>query len=267
MPASDLTNLASVKAWLGLTTTANDPQISALVTSVSRAIYSALQRPNILPTAYSEVLNGNDSDQLALRNWPVISVSSVVMGLTAIQASTAYGAYGWALEDVDPSPPSRPSLLYFRRGRFWRAPQNVAISYVAGYQVAETQTVAGAALTAQQPYGAWASDRGVVYASTGVALSAVAASPAQGQYAVNASTGGYVFNTADNGQSVTLSYGFIPADLAQAAIEWAAFRFSAQSRIGVRSKSIGGQETVSFDTGSMPDFVKATIQPYKRVSI
>ena len=52
---------------------------------------------------------------------------------------------------------------------------------------------------------------------------------------------------ADAGAAVSLSYGYVPQDLAQAALELAAERFRAAEHIGVRSKSLGGQETIAFD--------------------
>ena len=39
----------------------------------------------------------------------------------------------------------------------------------------------------------------------------------------------------------------VPQDLAQAALELAAERFRAAEHIGVRSKSLGGQETIAYD--------------------
>ena len=39
----------------------------------------------------------------------------------------------------------------------------------------------------------------------------------------------------------------MPQDLAQAATELAAERFRAAERIGLRSKSLGGQETIAYD--------------------
>jgi hypothetical protein len=50
-------------------------------------------------------------------------------------------------------------------------------------------------------------DQGVTYASSGFPLIAVASAPAQGQYSVN-SGGVYTFSTADQGQSVLISYTY-----------------------------------------------------------
>lgn len=272
MPTSDLTTFSAVNAWLGGSGSSSDAQIEGLISSISRAIYAKLQRPNILPMAYTETRDGTGGDRLLLKAWPVISFASLYLdGALVAQApalpAQPYASYGvgWVLESVDPAPPGRPQNLYLRHGRFHRAVQNVAVNYTAGYQVSETQTIESGTLTALQPYGAWATDQGVVYASSGAALTAVASSPAQGQYTID--DGVYGFNSSDNASPVTLSYGYLPSDLAQACIEWVALRFKSQSFIGVRSQSLGGQETISYDIGPMPGFVMTAIQPYKRVAM
>lgn len=275
MAASDLTNLSSVKGWLdpgGATLGgSSDAQLNALITSMSRAIYSKLQRPNILPMAYSETLNGNGASSLMLKSWPVVSFASLYVDGTLISPAPAlpqqpFASYGmgWVLEAVDPAPPGRPQSLFMRGGGFRRGLQNIAVSYTAGYQVSETQTVPSGALTTQQPYGDWASDQGVVYASTGVALTVTTGTPAQGQYKVT-SEGIYNFNSTDNGAAVIISYGFIPADLAQATIEWIALRFVSQKNIGVKSQGLAGQETITYDVSAVPQFVMTAIQPFKRI--
>ena len=103
----------------------------------------------------------------------------------------------------------------------------------------------------------------MTYTTTGAPLTAVSASPAAGQYSVSA--GVYSFSAADAGQSVSISYGYVPQDIAQAALELAAERFRAAERIGLKSKSIGGQETIAYDTSAMSAPIQAMLQPYKRV--
>jgi len=56
--------------------------------------------------------------------------------------------------------------------------------------------------------GQYKQDWGVRYSANGVPLVRVASSPAQGQYAVNTSTGVYTFASADSGASVLISYTF-----------------------------------------------------------
>ena len=87
--------------------------------------------------------------------------------------------------------------------------------------------------------------------------------PTVGQYAVN--SGVYIFSASDNNKTVGISYGYIPSDLAQAALEWLSYRWSSKDRIGQSSKSLGGQETVSFTNEDVPVFVKQLLKNFMRV--
>jgi hypothetical protein len=106
---------------------------------------------------------------------------------------------------------------------------------------------------------------GVVYAGSGAALSAVSSAPTTGQYCV--AGGAYTFSVGDAGAAVAISYGYVPQDVAQAALELAAERFRAAERIGLRSKSLGGQETIAYDTSAISAPVMALLQPYRRVAV
>lgn len=57
-------------------------------------------------------------------------------------------------------------------------------------------------------------DLGVVYTSSGTALTKVVGAPASGQYSVNESTGVYTFNSAQQNTGVTITYRYVidPAD-------------------------------------------------------
>jgi hypothetical protein len=59
MSPFDLTNLAALKAWLGLPPAPgpNDATLSALVTAASRSIYAALSRPSLLPWTHQRYDN------------------------------------------------------------------------------------------------------------------------------------------------------------------------------------------------------------------
>ena len=78
--------------------------------------------------------------------------------------------------------------------------------------------------------------------------------------------GVYTFAPDAAGAAITLSYGYVPADIARAAIEWVADRYAARSRIGQSSKTLGGQETTTFIVKAMPDVVSRLLQPYRRVA-
>jgi uncharacterized membrane protein len=273
MSPYDLTNLAALKAWLGLPSAAgpNDQTLSALVTAASRSIYAALSRPSLLPQSYAETID-LETRRVTLRQWPVVQVMSVTWRGIAVppdQSADLEASVGYALEPGDGVPPGRPQALDLFGCQYGPGRQSLVVSYSAGYAVRnEAQTVPPAApfqLTALAPYGPWGSDLGVTYPATGAALTPVAASPGAGQYSVSA--GAYAFSAADAGQSVSITYGYVPQDIAQAALELAAERFRAAERIGLKSKSMGGQETIAYDMGAMSAPILSMLQPYKRVAL
>ena len=75
----------------------------------------------------------------------------------------------------------------------------------------------------------------------------------------------YTFNSGDNGAAVLISYGFVPSDLADACIELVSERYKYSERIGEKSHSLGGNETVSFDNSRFTPLVTAMLQPYRNV--
>jgi hypothetical protein len=283
MAANDLTTLADVKAWLGRADSNSDTVLTALITRASRQIYSHLQRGLILPHGVNEVRDGTGGNSLVLKQWPVLSVSSVTVATLSIQPAPAVsadpdagggpgfcGGAGWTCETWDGTPPGRPQVLSLSGYTFGRCfpsaqnNQNVLVVYQAGYQISsEAQTVAAGIVTTDAPYGPWASDEGVTYAD-GTPLENVAGSPAIGQYQLSATAGVYNFNAGDNGAAVLISYGFIPSDLADACIELVSERFKYSERVGEKSHSLGGNETVSFDNSRLTPLVAAMLQPYRR---
>jgi len=273
MSSQDLTTLAALKSWLGLPSNGspNDATLSVLITAMSRAIYAALGRPALLPQTYAETIDA-ERHRVFLRHWPVLQVSSVFLDGLSVPPAGPPGAtwpFGYWLRPGDLAPPGAPQALDLFGWRVRRERQNLIVNYLAGYAVqAEGQTAPRASpwtLDALAPFGPWSNDLGVVYAASGAALTPVAASPTTGQYSVSA--GAYTFSSGDAGNAVAISYGFIPQDIAQAALELASERFRAADRIGLRSKSLGGQETISYDISAISAPILALLQPYKRVSV
>jgi len=267
----DLVTLADLKAWLEVEGTADDTLLSLLISQVSRAILTYLDRPSILPTTYTDVIDGGNDTSVMLRYWPVNAIASCLVDGVAISAAPPLIAgaplqCGYVLDAAAAMPPGRMQRLSMRYGLFRRGLQNVIVSYFAGYQVSnEAAAVPAAApftIAVQAPYGAFASDGGVTYTS-GAPLTPAAQNPGLGQYTV--SSGVYTFASADAGAAVNLTYGYIPYDLSLAAKEWAGERYASHTRIGQASKSLGGQETVSFIVKDVPDFVARILQPYRRV--
>jgi hypothetical protein len=278
MAASDLCNLADLKAWINMSGSGDDQLLSSLITSVSRTIYAMLSRDTFVPASYTEIRDGNASDRMFLREWPVISVSSLTVNGYSVPAAPALVASGvvqggWLLEAFAPANPGRWQRFMLRgtglgQGygvpyKFTRGLQNVTIAYNAGFQISGEAYTAALSLTAVAPMGPWLSDVGVTYAN-GTALTKVASSPAVGQYSVQAG-GVYTFNVSDVGQALLISYGYVPADINNAVMTFCAERYKYRDRVGMTAKSIGGQETAAYSIKAVPDYIAAVIQPYKRV--
>jgi hypothetical protein len=191
-------------------------------------------------------------------------VSSVMVDGCSIPAATTPIGCGYVVDAWDGFPPGRQQTVSLRGHSFRRGLSNIAISYIAGFVIqGEPQSVPNSgsyAITVNQPNGPWAVDQGVTYAN-GTSLLAVGSAPAQGQYSVAA--GVYTFNAADAGAPVLISYSYIPADIEQAAMEMVGERYNYKSRIGVVSKSLGGQETMAYSQKDMSDFVSTLLVPYR----
>ena len=248
---NDLTTLADCKAWLGVTSTTDDGLLAGLISAISRAILADLGRPAILPATWTETLDGGGG-VLPLRHWPVTRLLGCSVGDVALAGAIGEGRL--VVEAPDVAPPGAMQGLVFRRGAFPRGVRNVTVTYRAGYEVTGEPAVVPAAppytVSAQAPYGAWQVDTGV----TG------AAAP------YGAAAGIYTFAATDAGATVTLAYGYVPADLARAACEWVADRYAGRTRIGQSAKTLGGQETTSFIVKAMPDVVDRLLRPYRRVA-
>lgn len=291
----NLTTLANVSAWLPQIagTTASNPLLNQLIQRCSSHILAYLQRPDILQTSFTDYFNDlPPSGRLMLRNWPVVSVSAVQIGSMAIPAQASQGQPGYVLEKWNgslPGVPQRVGIIGYRnsyqnvgydsggqlvayRGSNTNAGfQSISVAYTGGYAVAgETQTIPAVStytITPNQPYGIWSGDNGVMYSSTGIALTAISSGiPTIGQYLppqpwAASPTTVYTFAAADEGKGVTLNYSFIPYALEQACIEWIGERFKYRDRIGFKTQNMSGMESVSYNL-VMPDAIKMMLEPY-----
>jgi len=276
MAASDLATLSDVKTWLAGSSgigSSDDALLSRLITDVSGAITAYLGRPALTPHALTERLDGNGKTRLFLPQYPVLQVASLIIDNVTVAAAAPPSAgaphpRGYLLEPWDGLPPGRPQALdlfhmIYRMGR-----QNVVAAYSAGYAVENEAASVPVApgpynVTAMAPFGPWASDAGVIYAS-GAALVGVAGAPGAGQY--NVSGGAYTFAAADAGAELFISYGFIPAAINNACIEWVAERYRYRTRIGQSAQTVQGQMTAAYSLKDIPDFIRASLDPYRRVA-
>lgn len=149
---------------------------------------------------------------------------------------------------------------------------NIVVTYTAGYLVPlEPQTIPApispatvSIVAVDQTQGPWSADNGVVGAD-GTIFELVKGTPGPGQYAIGTIAGTYIFDGTDQGTDILVSYSYTPRDISQAATEWVAERFSYKNRIGQRHKSLGGQETITYDLSGIPDYIAVALQPYRSV--
>jgi hypothetical protein len=275
MAASDLAVLADVKAWLSGSSgigSSDDTLIARLITDVSGAITAYLGRASLTPRPVAERLDGNGKARMFLRHYPALQLTSLVIDNVAVPAAVtpAAGApftEGYLLEAWDGLPPGRPQALDLFHTNFRRGRQNIVVGYNAGYAVeSESASVPAApgpyTVTVAQPFGPWASDAGVTY-SNDTALVAVMGTPSAGEY--NVASGVYTFAAPDAGAAALISYGFIPAAINNACIEWVAERYRYRTRIGQSAQTVQGQMTAAYSLKNMPDFVRASLDPYRSV--
>ncbi len=104
---------------------AEDLLLTRLISAESQYIQSWCDRAFAL-ASYSESYNGSGGFKLALRNLPIVAVSSLAIDGVAVPAGVPGQAagHGWYNDD---------KLLYLIGYAFHRGSQNVQVSYSAGY--------------------------------------------------------------------------------------------------------------------------------------
>ncbi len=129
MGFGDLTTLANVKAWLQTGQNAfpdtDDLLLARLITAASQFIESWLNR-QIAPGDWQEVRDGSGGQRLAVANFPVSAVLSLSIDGLAIPPAPSDGGYGAGYVFT-------PTELALRGFVFTRRPQNVIVTYTAGY--------------------------------------------------------------------------------------------------------------------------------------
>lgn len=272
MRAGDLTSLQPVKDWLGISNSANDANLSRLISSVSATIRSEINRYSLIGQTFTEIRDGMGTNSLVLKNWPVNEILSLTIGNSIIRPGNELeGARsaGWYLTPYDGFPPGNAQTLELLGYTYYYGKQNVRITYNAGYVVSDESFAVPSnpyVYVVSQSMGSWAADGGIRYASTGNPLVLVTGTPGIGQYAISPTIiGGYILSSDEVGVEMLVSYSFTPSDLEGAAIEWVAERERYRNRIGVRSKSLAGQEHMSYDLSGVPPFVESVIGKYRSV--
>jgi hypothetical protein len=134
MAAGDLCQLADVQAWLPNAPTASPgvDLISQLITAASRAICAYCGRGAFGSESYTDTYDGAGKTWMLLRQWPVQSVSAIV--LTRCGASTTItDPTAFQLEAPIPAGGAQRLTLVSPSLCFPRGRGNVQITYQAGY--------------------------------------------------------------------------------------------------------------------------------------
>ncbi len=129
MPAApdDLCTVADLKAWLPNQGNNDDTTLQSLITNGSLQVLTYLNRAHILASVIgtiNETHDGNGSDRLLPRMFPIIGVSSVMIDGVPIPQATAPIYPGFLFD-------ARRVLL--RGFTFNLGLQNVQVTYTAGY--------------------------------------------------------------------------------------------------------------------------------------
>jgi len=127
MAAGDLTTLADVKAYLGMTGEAVDDDLLTRLITAASTWFKTQAAHQILSATYTDTFDGSGGTRKVLENFPVISVTSVTVDGVAIPARPAIGQDGYVLND------GQVDLFGFA---FTTGVVNCAIVYVAGYATA-----------------------------------------------------------------------------------------------------------------------------------
>ncbi len=131
MAFGDLTTLGEVKVWLQTGQAAfpdtDDALLARLITAASQFIQKWLNR-NIASADWYEVRDGTGGQLLTFGNFPVTAVLSLSVDGLAIPPAPNNGGFaaGYVFS---------PTELALRGYIFTRRPQNVEITYTAGYPV------------------------------------------------------------------------------------------------------------------------------------
>jgi hypothetical protein len=272
-----LTSLARVKDWLNIAAdnTASDVALLRLIDSASQFILTYISRDSFAVREYQDYYNGNGHSSLLLRHWPVVKILEMDANGVSIGAATFTNNQwtdGYQVGD-DRGAPQSLSIL---RQTFYRG-TSTRVLYQSGYLRTErfklTMDEDAVHLIVPELTDLWIEDEGVVNEDTGLAMVSVdlldyekpydSSTIPAGHYLCD--EGQYLFSPDDVGTKVQISYSYVPTDIAQAVTEMVGEATKRKERIGVLSKNLGGQESVTFSKSSMNDTIRECLQPYMSV--
>lgn len=121
---TDFTTIANVLQWLALPTgTPDTALLTRLISACSAAMQTYLNR-DIISTNYVDTFDGNGKSGIALRNFPVTAVSSVLVNNISISPASNPVSTGFLFDTYS---------VNLKGYCFEKGVDNVEISYTAGY--------------------------------------------------------------------------------------------------------------------------------------
>jgi hypothetical protein len=257
-----LTTLSAVKDYLGIPedNTDSDRFLTRLIDAASQFVLNWVDRDSFGVRSFTQNFNGNGKSSVLLANWPVQTVTSVGTGGSFVPASVfnsaGYPSSGYAMSDKRFGPQTLD--LY---GFGFGGPTQVI--YTAGFRTTETDVIPATPFQVTPVTdGRWIAD--IKTTIDGVDAVKVAADPVAGQYSIDG-WGVYTFAAADEGKTAVITYDYAPFDVSFAVDELIGEWYKRKDRIGVLSRTLGGQETITFSQKDMSDSIKSVLQPYCNV--
>jgi hypothetical protein len=290
----DLCTVAEVNDWIGEgSDTIDNDIIQRTITNLSRKATDAVCHRRFLSNVHTITnirYDGGGRDTLIVRDYPIISVSSLTINGSSIPQSTDYIREGFTIDQAGEqntlriiSAGTNTMSPYNRWGwgdgndsvpaqwengarglAFSRGIQNVGVTYDCGFYD-EQDNESFAILSGTTSYT-------VTYATTfyqdlGVTgFTLTTGTPAEGEYA--ASNGVYTFNASDAGKTALISYtyGIIPYDLNEAMYVWVAENVSSRQWLGKKAQNIGlsGSTGTSYTRLSIPEQTADVLEHYTR---
>jgi len=122
-PATDLTTLAYVQAYMQDTSTAVSAALPALISAASVYIEQTCGR-DFVSQSYAHTFNGSGNARLLLRQNPVTAVASVTICGRAVALSVSAQVPGFRFDQYG---------LWYRGGIFPKTIQEIDVAYTAGY--------------------------------------------------------------------------------------------------------------------------------------
>jgi len=136
----DLCVLPDLKAWLNIQTSAEDTLLQNLITRGSLQMLRWMNRDHIVATSYTENRDGNGALFMLPRNFPLVSVSSVIVNGIPIPGAMDQVSPGYVFDAYKIMLRGGSSAFYSLgpyssqyQYRFTRGFQNVQLVYTAGY--------------------------------------------------------------------------------------------------------------------------------------